>query len=101
MKTYKVLETHLYERLMCILKDEQYRQPAPATGISVIPQPTSEINLSEQASIEATPVEIEPIPSQREPELNISAQEEKPEYTYVINYQMGDGIKRAPLENWL
>ena len=92
MKTYKVLESHLYERLMCILKGEQNLPGTSTEQHALVPLP--EVNANEKACIQAAPMEIE------KPDVSLQ-EEEKVAPTDVRNYKLGDGIKRAPQENWL
>ena len=86
MKTYKVLESHLYERLMCILRGEQ---ASDREHLIVVPQ------------AESNPTETGVVPLELEQSV-VSVPEEKQavpaEYS---SYQIGYGIKRAPQENWL
>ena len=101
MKTYKVLESHLYERLMGILRGE----PNATAVCPPLPPPAANIPQKEDVMSASVPMEIEsgPVTTQPSPQSDHAslAEDEKPTCTYVINYQVGDGINRAPQENWL
>ena len=108
MKTYKVLESHLYERLMGILRGERHETPVlpeeehneePAVApTATSPSIDEALPISVQMEIESEQVTTQPALQLGHKSL---AEEEKPTCTYVINYQVGDGINRAPQENWL
>ena len=103
MKTYKVLESHLYERLMGILRGERHEIPVLAQEEHV-EEPSAPAVPNRLLKEEVMPVsvamEIETETVAPQPDL-APPSEDKPTCTYVINYQVGDGINRAPRENWL
>jgi len=101
MKTYKVLKCHLYDRLMSTLRGEQ-NAPMPPPLENTNPEPI--VTPVEKPSLETIPEELAPteVTMEVDPVHDVTVvQEEKPTCTYAINYQMGEGIKRAPQENWL
>ena len=91
---------------MGVLRGERNETPVlPAEKHNEEPSPRPIANTPQKEEYFSASVEIESEPVTSEPELQLGqtplAEEEKPTCTYVINYQVGDGINRAPQDNWL